>query len=85
MGNCCELLDSKFEELLLAEEDLNESRSTLSYSHDQILNISPEHAGLNTSEEKSTKFIRFRNTKNKLNTIIEDKHEDIINSPSLNK
>ena len=82
MGNYCDAVDSKLEELYELD-DLNNSNSTVCNSHDGI-NNSLDPVSYSNFTEATQKIFRYRNPKRKLNTIIEDKYEDIC-SPFLKK
>ena len=83
MGNCCEVVDYKLEEMLHSDDF---SGSTSSLSLNQSLNSNDFSLSTNNaSEEPSMKLIKYRNAKNKLKTIIEDHHEDVVSSPFLLK
>ena len=84
MGNCCEAVDSKLEELLHSES-LMASESTFCHSRTVSSSTNELLATNATSEDLPKKFIKFRYPKQKLNTIIEDRQEDLINSPFLLK
>lgn len=82
MGNCCEAVDAKLEQLVeLNKESL--TRHIKTNSQDSFSTSSTGRDSL-TQENRAIleeKFLKFRNRIRKLNTIIEDKREDFINSP----
>lgn len=71
MGNCCEVFDTRLEEL--AGIDKKDSFATVCSSDSM------------SGKEGEDKAVRIRQRIKKLNTIIEDYQEDYISSPFLIK
>ena len=84
MGNCCDSIDFKIIELL-EFNDFSACEKKFNYSHEHSYSESELLSNDSTREEISQTFLKFRNRKNKLKTIIEDNHEENLNSPFLLK
>ena len=80
MGNCCDTIDKQLTEFVEFDET---TKSTIRGSFNPESLNSTTEKGLTTSipEELGYNFSRFRNQRNKLNTIIEDRYEDNVSSP----
>ena len=85
MGNCCEAIDFKLNEFVEANDVNNTGKGNYIYSHEPSDSTSELLSNNTISEEISKKFLKFRNQRHKLKTIIEDNHEDNISSPFLLK
>jgi hypothetical protein len=83
MGNCCEVVDFKLEEILEAE-DLNKTNKSLNFCCDSTINTSDATLQENL-EDIIIKTPKIQRKKRKLKTIIEDNHEDIASSPFILK
>lgn len=82
MGNCCEAVDARLESLMEINGE-NDKKHIKSLSKDSFSTASTGRDSI-TQENKEIlqeKFFKFRNRIRKLNTIVEDKCEDYINSP----
>jgi len=82
MGNCCEAVDARLESLM----EINKENDTLNIKCSAKDSFSRASTGRDSILQENReileeKFLKFRNRIRKLNTIIEDKREDFINSP----
>jgi hypothetical protein len=72
MGNCCEVVDERLEELMNMEKV------------DSFVTVCSSDS-VHSRESNEEKNLRFRKRSKKLNTIIEDNQEDHISSPFMVK
>lgn len=84
MGNCCEAIDTHLEEILQLD-DLDTSYNNTSHNRYHSNSTSESYQQNTLVDELQSKFTKFRYPKYKLNTIVEDNHEDLISSPFLLK
>ena len=84
MGNCCDEIDKQLAEFAELDETTKSTRRCSFNPESSNITIEKTSRAY-IPEEVSHHFCRFRNRKNKLNTIIEDKQEDIVSSPFILK
>lgn len=84
MGNCCEVVDTRLEELLNFEGQDTKYTTPCHSRYTSYTATGSIHQNALT-DEVHCKLAKYRYQTSKLNTILEDSHEDLKSSPFLLK